>query len=187
MSLAGINDTFAFLALIANAAALAMVLGWIITRRSEASRAGWLDFRSRFSTPAFAFAWIVAAVCMLGSLFLQFGEHLTPCDFCWFQRIAMYPQAFILGFAFFLRDRTFIKWYSLPLAILGGAISIIHINLTSIQHALHITSFPGCSLLVPCSVQPLTVWGFITIPYMALSGFLVIITYVLFSREEESE
>ena len=130
MSLAGINDTFAFLALIANAAALAMVLGWIITRRSEASRAGWLDFRSRFSTPAFAFAWIVAAVCMLGSLFLQFGEHLTPCDFCWFQRIAMYPQAFILGFAFFLRDRTFIKWYSLPLAILGGAISIIHFSLT---------------------------------------------------------
>lgn len=45
------------------------------------------------------FAWIVAILGTLGSLF--FGEEagLAPCPLCWYQRVCLFPLVFILGVA----------------------------------------------------------------------------------------
>ena len=50
---------------------------------------------------ALQMAWIVAVLATFGSLFLQFFEHFDPCEFCWFQRICMYPLSLLLGIAAF--------------------------------------------------------------------------------------
>ena len=34
---------------------------------------------------------LVAVLAMLGSLWFSEGAHFPPCEWCWYQRIAMYP------------------------------------------------------------------------------------------------
>ena len=47
----------------------------------------------------------VAATAMAGSLYYSEYVHFTPCELCWFQRIAMYPLAILLGVALVTRSR----------------------------------------------------------------------------------
>ena len=41
------------------------------------------------------FAFLIALVSMLGSLYFSEIARLEPCELCWFQRIFMYPQVII--------------------------------------------------------------------------------------------
>ena len=71
--------------------------------------------------PAFALlfaAWLVALGATLGALFI--GEVLgqTPCTLCWYQRIAMFPLALLLGLACLHEDAS-VGRYALPLAAAG--------------------------------------------------------------------
>jgi disulfide bond formation protein DsbB len=185
MSSSTINAAFAVLSLVANAAVLVVASGFVATRFSPTGRVAWGRLRDQITSAALAFAWIVAVFCTSASLFLQFGEYLEPCDLCWLQRIGMYPQALILGIAVLMGDRYMVKRYMIPLASVGSVVSVIHINLPNLMQLFNIQTFPGCSLSEPCSVQPITEFGFITIPYMALSGFLLIVTMLLLVRDRE--
>jgi disulfide bond formation protein DsbB len=116
------------------------------------------------------FAAIVAGIAMLGSLYLSEVAHLIPCTDCWYQRIAMYPTAVILGIAAYRRDAA-IRVYVVPIATIGGIISTYHYL---------IQWFPGlegaaCSSVVPCTAPWFRVFGFVSIPYMALSGFTLVL------------
>lgn len=46
--------------------------------------------------PLFA-AWLIALLATAGALFLGDVMGMTPCGLCWYQRIAMFPLAVILG------------------------------------------------------------------------------------------
>jgi len=50
-------------------------------------------------------AWIVSIVATLGSLFFSLVMKLPPCDFCWYQRIAMYPLIVVLGVAIAFKEK----------------------------------------------------------------------------------
>ncbi len=56
-----------------------------------------------------------------------FSEVLKfiPCELCWYQRIFMYPQVFLLGMAF-VRKEFNIARYTLMLSVIGGTISAYH-------------------------------------------------------------
>ena len=41
----------------------------------------------------------MAFVSTLGSLYLSEVARFVPCTLCWYQRIAMYPLALLLGIA----------------------------------------------------------------------------------------
>ena len=45
-------------------------------------------------------AWLVALAATLGALFIGEIMGQVPCQLCWYQRIAMFPLALILGVAF---------------------------------------------------------------------------------------
>lgn len=175
------------MSLVANVITAGVVLAFVATRFSTTGRDRWERLRDQMAPVALAFAWIVGVFCTAGSLFLQFGEHLNPCDFCWFQRVCMYPQAVLLGIAVLTNDKYMVKRYMIPLAAIGAVISVIHIELANIQSWFGWTTVPGCSLDNPCTVQPITEFGFVTIPYMALSGFLLIIALLAFVREARVE
>ena len=95
-----------------------------------------------------AFAWVVALVATLGSLYYSEVRLFLPCELCWYQRIFMYPQAVILGLALWRQD--FGVWpYSLALSLLGGSVSVLHLTQQW---------FPGlfplaCKPPVPCSAE----------------------------------
>jgi len=127
------------------------------------------------------FGAITAATASLGSLYLSEIAHLIPCTDCWYQRIAMYPIAVILGIAAYRRD-TAVRTYVVPVAIVGGAISIYHYL---IQWFPRIEA-TACTTAVPCTGVWFRVFGFISIPYMALSAFTLVLTLMYVSRRNDA-
>ncbi|MFC7394924.1 disulfide oxidoreductase [Scopulibacillus cellulosilyticus] len=114
------------------------------------------------------FAWIVAIISTLGSLYFSEIAGFEPCKLCWIQRIFMYPLAIILGIACFRNDRS-ISIYTLPLTMIGGIVSIIHYS----EQKLGL--FRGiCQSGIPCSGEYINWFGFITIPFLALIAFVLI-------------
>lgn len=127
-------------------------------------------------------AWI--ATC--GSLFFSEVMGWPPCELCWYQRILMYPLAVILGVGILRRDGK-LHYYVLPLSIVGVGVALYH-------HLLITTDWfppPSCSAGVPCNVDFLNWFGFITIPFLALIAFLIItlamLAWALLQPAEERE
>jgi|CXWL01.1.fsa_nt_gi disulfide bond formation protein DsbB len=120
---------------------------------------------------------IVALTATLGSLFFSDIAGWTPCKDCWFQRIFMYPQVFLLAVALWRRDRT-IAYSIIILSLVGMIISIDH-YVDQVSLALHPVS--ADNPLVPCDgtgvscakTQIHFTFGYITLPMMALTGFLL--------------
>lgn len=128
-------------------------------------------------------AWLVALVTTLGSLYFSLVAHYTPCALCWYQRIAMYPLALILLVAAVRRDRH-VGWYVLPLALVGAGLAVYHTQLQAFpsQHSTF------CTTAEPCTVRYVWEFGFVSLPFMALSAFVFVITMtVLVARHAQSE
>jgi disulfide bond formation protein DsbB len=161
----GIVQTLAALALLGTGAAV----GLLVAQASPAGRA-WL--RERLSDQELhpiAWAWLVALMAMLGSLYFSDVVGFIPCLLCWYQRIAMYPIVFVLGVGLLQRDPT--AWrFALPLPLVGLVISLYHVAV-QYQPSLEIVA---CVSGVSCSTRYVAVFGFVSIPVMAAAAFLMI-------------
>ena len=73
-------------------------------------------------------AWGVATIAMLGSLYLSEIANFLPCLFCWYQRIAMYPLVVVLGVGA-LRSDPGVWRYALPLPVIGFLIAAYHVTI----------------------------------------------------------
>lgn len=113
-----------------------------------------------------AFAWLVAIVAMLGSLFYSEIRHYIPCNLCWYQRIAMYPLVFLLGVAVYRNDLG-IRPYALTLVVVGWLISLVH----NLEYFHLITLSAVCGVGVSCTT-PYPSW--LPIPTQALIAFSLI-------------
>ncbi|MCP4305908.1 MAG: disulfide bond formation protein B [bacterium] len=120
------------------------------------------------------FGSIVAGAAMLGSLYLSEIAHLPPCRMCWYQRFAMYPTAIVLGIAAW-RHFTVVRIPVMITVTIGAGISVYH-YLIQWFPSLEGTS---CSIDVPCTTAYFRVFGFISIPYMALSAFALVFVMML--------
>lgn len=139
--------------------------------------AAWLD---TYGTPI---AFALSLLAMIGSLIYSNVLGFEPCLFCWWQRIFMFPQVFILGIATFTHEWQPIKKYAITLAVIGSLFSIYHYL---IQNITSIASTAPCSAVgqtVSCSVDFVKVFGYITIPMMCLSIFLAIIALLSFKQK----
>ncbi|MDQ3801426.1 MAG: disulfide oxidoreductase [Acidobacteriota bacterium] len=114
-------------------------------------------------------AWIIALIATVGSLFFSEVMQLPPCVLCWYQRIAMYPLVLVIGAGILMRDGSRMKYYALPLALVGLAISIYH-NL--LYYGILPESITPCTQGVSCTSRQIEWLGFITIPLMALTAFI---------------
>lgn len=89
-------------------------------------------------------AWIAAIAATLGSLYLSEVQHFIPCTLCWYQRIFMYPLAFLLGIGYYYHDEG-ISRYVLPLSVIGMLISGYHLLLQKIPYFSNLKcALPGC-------------------------------------------
>jgi disulfide bond formation protein DsbB len=169
MSFQSMTTLFALLTLLAGIAVLAFGALALAARVSEGAatvRDGAWDSVAEMALPL---AFLVALTATLGSLYLSEVAHLIPCKLCWYQRIAMYPLPVILLVAWLRRDRA-VWHYVLPIALIGAAIALYHYQYEW---------FPGqgslvCSLETPCNVALFRKFGFVSIPLMALTGFVSI-------------
>jgi disulfide bond formation protein DsbB len=86
----------------------------------------------------------------------------------------MYPLAILLAIAIMRRDRG-LHLYVLPFSIAGIGVSLYHYLLIKTDWL----PLPACSLGVPCTVDYLNWLGFINIPFLALTAFLIISSMML--------
>ncbi len=114
-------------------------------------------------------ALLVACVAMAGSLFFSEVLRWPPCLLCWYQRILMYPLTLILAIGILRRDRG-LHLYVLPFSLFGACVSLYHYLLTKTDWLPP----PPCTSGIPCTVDYLDWFGFINIPFLALTAFLII-------------
>ncbi|MGH8872731.1 MAG: disulfide bond formation protein B [Acidimicrobiia bacterium] len=154
------NNLFAILSLVV----LAGAVGLLVYRMAKGPEASAL-----LGNIAVWLAWVVALVATVGSLIYSELFHFVPCRLCWFQRIAMYPLPVVLLVGAVRRDAV-ARFYALPIALIGLAISIYH-NLVQFYPGLEGGS---CDPLNPCSARTIEMFGFMDLPFMAGAGFIVI-------------
>jgi Disulfide bond formation protein DsbB len=163
MSIDTVTLFFALLAV-----ALQVALGVVAV---AALRPSWR--RSVVSTLGPAAPILAAAIALgatFGSLYLSEIAKFTPCKFCWFQRIAMYPAALLLAVAVARRDRTVTRHVA-PLLVVGAFISTYHVLLERFPSL----DSGSCDPTNPCSLIWFEKFGYITIPVMALTSFVSIL------------
>lgn len=117
---------------------------------------------------------------MNGTPFVSYG--FTPCELCWFSRILMYPLTLISLVGLIKKDNRFTD-YILPFPLLGIPLSIFHYLL---QHVKLPIDTP-CTLNSPCSALQVEYLGFITIPFLALTAYVVILICVLWNMKLEKK
>jgi len=129
-------------------------------------------------------AFVVAAIATGGSLFFSQIAHFPPCELCWFQRICMYPLS-ILTLLMALANDNRAARYLLPLPIVGACVSIYHIlieNAVIKEPNQCLQSAPG-----GCAVKWINEFGYMTIPTLALTGFLLLIGFLVLATTGEAE
>lgn len=129
------------------------------------------DAVQRRALPA---AFAVALLALLGSLTYSELIGYAPCKLCWVQRIFMFPEALLLGMALWGRHKGSVALIdaSLILALLGGAFALYH---SFIQYGiLPEGSCVASGASVSCAERFVFEFGYITIPLMALTSFLLI-------------
>lgn len=177
----------ALLALFAAGGSLVLLAARLAANRLPAAA----NFVLAFRPVALPLAFMVAGFAMFGSLWFSEAANYNPCKLCWYQRIAMYSLAIILVVALVRRavtkDDAFasqreITPYAIVLAVLGSVVSTYHYllewNPTWESNV--------CSLDVPCTTIWFREFGFVTLPFMALCGYVSIIILLATTRRPKA-
>jgi disulfide bond formation protein DsbB len=178
MSTSSFSVFFAVLTLACWAGTLVAWVLVVVHRRAPESSLGTLF--DDLGATALWLAALVAVVTTAGSLYYSEVAHFVPCKLCWYQRIAMYPLSLTLLVAAIRRDAR-VWWYVVPPAVIGAGFAIYHAQLQAFpsQHS----SF--CTVTEPCTVRYVWEFGFISLPLMALSAFVFVLTYVVIARSPQ--
>lgn len=124
----------------------------------------------------------VTTTCMLGSLYFSEVVGYIPCRLCWFQRAAMYPLAIILVW-FTVRKTERIAHVTVPIAAIGAAISVYH----WLFERWPKLDTGVCSVSVPCDFVWFENFGFVTLPFMAFTGFFATIVFTTLPSPSTSQ
>ncbi len=154
------GQVFSLLALLAVLFAGAVALA-ALARRTAALRA----FFAGLELPV---ATAVAVTATGGSLFYSEVVGLTPCALCWVQRAFMFPLVALVP-AVALAPRL-LRPLVLTLTAGGAGVALWH---TALERLPAAPSGP-CAADVPCDVPVFEIFGFVSLPVMALAGFLAI-------------
>ena len=157
-------------------AVVAVLAGLVAVACRITGRRQWVPDAER----ALVFAFGIAAVATGGSLIFSEVYHYTPCELCWYQRIAMYPLTVLLGVAALRRDLD-VRRYVLPLAGVGAALSTWHVL---VQRVPALSGTTSCDATAPCTGIWVEALGALTIPTMAGMGFLAIIALLAAARHD---
>ncbi len=163
-SLVFFNTLFGFFTIIASLSSLLLIY-FIFSRRKNSTTSEVREF-------ALIYASLIALVCTTGSLIYSEVIGFIPCQYCWYQRFVMYPLAGLLIYV--VIKKKYIRIAAL-FAGIGSMISIWHIYIQSGGG-----SGGACSAESPCSLRYVDIFNFISIPVMALVGFVTIVLSLMY-------
>lgn len=129
-------------------------------------------------------AFVVAAIATGGSLFFSDIAGFVPCELCWYQRICMYPLS-ALTLLMALRGDHRAARYLLPLPVVGAGVSVYHLlveNGAVSQSQACLISAPG-----GCATKWINEFGYVTIPTLALTGFVLLFMFLSLAAADMHE
>ncbi|MFZ2152160.1 MAG: disulfide bond formation protein B [Minisyncoccia bacterium] len=147
--------------------------------------------RTQLNENALTFGFLTSLFATIGALTYSSVYDFAACDFCWYQRIAIYPMILLLGMAA-IRKEKLIKPYVIVLAIAGILVSAYHwsIHMISVYGsqaaADGLVPCDATGILPSCSQTEVLEYGFITIPFMAISTLALVIVLMLFIKSKKS-
>lgn len=159
-----VNKILAFATLFAHIGLMAGGVYFFLARKSKEN-----IFVKFFARNGILFAFLTALFATALSLYYSEIVGFLPCVLCWYQRIFLYPQVILLGLALHKKENHILD-YALALAIAGGIIALYH---TYISYG-GLSLFPCSATGVSCVRQYVFELGYISIPVMSLTSFLII-------------
>ena len=128
-------------------------------------------------------AFVVAAIATGGSLFLSQVAGFVPCELCWFQRICMYPLSILTLFAAVHNDNRVAR-YLLPFPVIGACVSIYHLLIEN-----QVIAEPSACRIggAGCAVKWINYFGYMTIPMLTLTAFVLLIGFLALAAADSSE
>jgi disulfide bond formation protein DsbB len=129
-------------------------------------------------------AFVVAAVATGGSLFFSEIAGFVPCELCWYQRICMYPLSILTLFAAYHGEHRVAR-YLVPFCVVGSGVSVYHLlveNKVVGQSQQCVLSAPG-----GCAVKWIDEFGWVTIPTLALTAFVLLAALLALGAADEGK
>lgn len=144
---------------------------------------GWTrDLVEFIGERAIFLAFLLTLAATLGSLFYSDIAGFQPCLLCWWQRIFLYPQVILFLVALIKKDQL-VRIHSIALSSIGTLLALYH---TFLQ-------FGGESIL-PCSASGVSCehvyfvdYGYVTIPTMSLTVFVLLLLIMFSPRPNNKE
>lgn len=161
-----LNFSLGALTIVANVLSLVLVIALVWPKARQSALAAF------FSKHAILAALVASLVALIGSLAYSDILGYEPCKLCWFQRIFMYPQVLIFAIAAWRKDAA-IKLYGLILSVLGGLVALFHYLGQRGLNPFELDCL-AVGYSVSCAKNFVLTFGYVTIPMMALSAFVLI-------------
>jgi disulfide bond formation protein DsbB len=95
----------------------------------------------------------------------------------------MFPLVLILAAGLFPFNRTVVR-YALPLALAGWLLAVFH---WAVASGIVPESATPCSQGVPCSVELISWFGFLTLPLLSVLAFSAIIALLVLTHFKASK
>src|SRR5699024_5475314 len=125
--------------------------------------------------------WGITLIAVFGSIFFSEILGFTPCEYCWYQRVFMCAIVVVYGTAILNNSISF-ALPGLMLRGIGLCVSALH-YLVQMLPSFQVVG--GSCGDLPCHLQYVDYFGFITIPFLAGIAFLIIfVTHLIVLRLE---
>lgn len=170
-----INDIFGIFVVILQIVSIGLLVGLFIKKEPKC-----FNFIKKHSL---LLAFLGSLGAMTGSLIYSEILKYEPCTLCWYQRILMYPQVFMILIAFTKKFSHEIWYYIRGLSIIGAIISFYHFVIKMTGSS----PFPCSAFSVngsDCVKQLVVEFGYINIPMMSFTIFIFLIILSFYATKK---
>ena len=121
---------------------------------------------------------LISLAAIVSSLVYSNVIGYPPCMLCWYARIFFYPQIILYGRGLLKKDYNILP-YSLILTMLGLILTTYHSFIQLTGESI----LPCTAGGVSCLTRDVYMYGFITIPFMGVVGFGVLLLALCVSKK----
>lgn len=137
-----------------------------------------INFKNFLSENGILLAFFLTLGATIGSLIYSEVIGIPACDLCWYQRALIYPQVIILGVALLKKNKEIFDY------VLG--LNFVGIIIGGYQYIMQMIGYSGpCPVSggVACFTKDVLEFGYITIPAMSLTVFVVVIVLTYMAKK----
>ena len=141
------------------------------------------NIKNFLSENGILFAFLLVLGATIGSLIYSEVIGIPACDLCWYQRALLYPQVVILAVALVKKNRDIYDY------VIG--LNIIGIIIAGYQYIMQMINYSGpCPIGsggANCFTKDVFEFGYITLPLMSISVFVLLALLTYFYKVHKIE